>query len=414
MAKVATGARNRATMAPPSPITLEQAQRRLCALAAPLPVERVDLAEAVGRYLAQDLLAQRTQPMADLSAMDGYAMAENDVRGPWRVKGESAAGHPFTGAIAAGEAVRISTGAYMPRGSGAVLLQENATRDGEMVALNGEDEPTTRHIRRAGFDFTKGDVLLEKGTAIGPAQLALAISGGHGALPLHRQPSLAVLDSGDELSADPVNCGPHQLPATNGPAIAALARPFISHVQRIGPVSDTMEALLDGLDRASDADVIVTSGGASVGDHDLVRPALERWGATIDFWRVSIKPGKPLLVAQRGKQVIVGLPGNPVSSFVTAYLFLLPLLRTMGGASANFPHHIPTPCVDALPTGGNRTEFLRGCTVDGGVALIDEQDSSALRALASADVLIRRDIDAPATEPGDMVNCYRIQNGGIA
>ncbi len=401
-------------MAPPKPIPLEQAQERLCALATLLPVEQVDVAEAVGRYLAQDLLAQRTHPMADLSAMDGYAMAESDVRGPWCLVGESAAGHPFEATLATGEAVRISTGAHMPRGAGAVLLQENAARDGEMVSLNGEGEPTARHIRRAGFDFADGDVLLRSGTAIGPAQLALAISGGHGTLPMHRQPSLAVLDSGDELSADPVNCGPHQLPASNGPAIAALARPFISNVRRIGPVRDTMEAILDGLDQASGADVIVTSGGASVGDHDLVQPALERWGATIDFWRVSIKPGKPLMVAQRGKQMIVGLPGNPVSSYVTAYLFLLPLLRTMAGASTRFAHAIPTPCVDPLPAGGSRTEFLRGRTVDGGVTLVDEQDSSALRALAAADVLIRRDIDAPATKPGDMVNCYRIQNGGIA
>ena len=287
-------------------------------------------------------------------------------RGGW--SGESAAGHPFTGRLSKGEAARISTGAIMPDGAGAVLLQENATRDGELLSLNGEGDPTARHIRRAGFDFPEGDVLLKKGTAIGPAQLALAISGGHGALPMHRRPSLAVLDSGDELSADPENCGAHQIPASNGPAIAALARPFVSQVQRIGPVQDTMEAMLEGLDRASAADVIVTSGGASVGDHDLVRPALEKWGATIDFWRVAIKPGKPLMVARRGEQVILGLPGNPVSSFVTAYLFLLPLLRTHGRSRRKpspfapdavcrcLCHRVasaPSSCAAALSDGGS-------------------------------------------------------------
>ncbi|MGB3795703.1 MAG: molybdopterin molybdotransferase MoeA [Alteraurantiacibacter sp.] len=401
-------------MTPPKPVPLKEAQERLCDLASPLPVQMVGAADAVGRYLGQNISARRTQPTADLSAMDGYAVLAEDVFGPWTIIGESAAGHPFPGKLCAGQAARISTGAIIPDGAGAVLLQENATRDGEHLNLNGEGDPTPRHIRRAGFDFAKGDVLLEKGTAIGPAQLALAISGGHGQLPMHQMPSLAVLDSGDELSVDPENCGAHQIPASNGPAIAALARPFVSQIHRIGPVRDTMDAMLYGLDRASSADVIVTSGGASVGDHDLVRPALEEWGASIDFWRVAIKPGKPLMVARRGKQVILGLPGNPVSSFVTAYLFLLPLLRTMGGAREGLPYSSLMPCIDALPPGGKRTEFLRGRFAQGGIALIDEQDSSALRALAAADLLIRRDIDAPATQADAMVPCYRIQNGGIA
>lgn len=401
-------------MALPKPIPLEEAQERICGLSSPLPGETVGANYAIGRYLAEDLSARRTQPTADLSAMDGYAVGEDDLAGPWTVVGESAAGHPFAGSLKHGEAARISTGAIMPDGAGAVLLQENAARDGNALALNGEGDPTPRHIRRAGFDFTNGDILLHKGTLIGPAQLALAISGGHGSLPVHRRPSLAVLDSGDELSSDPANCEAHQIPASNGPAISALAGPFVSKVMRIGPVRDTMDAMLEGLERASSADVIVTSGGASVGDHDLVQPALREWGAQIDFWRVAIKPGKPLMVATRGNQVILGLPGNPVSSFVTAYLFLLPLLRKMAGASDALPHTVPMPCITPLPPGGKRTEFLRGRLVGGGVAMIDEQDSSALRALAAADLLIRRDIGAAPSSAGDMVQTYCIQNGGIA
>jgi len=401
-------------MALPKPIPLEEAQARICALAAPLSPETVEASEAIGRHLSEDLLARRTQPAADLSAMDGYAVGEFDLAGPWQVVGESAAGHPFASALSKGQAARISTGAFMPDGAGAVLLQENATREGNDLALNGEGDPTPRHIRRAGFDFSSGELLLGRGTRIGPAQLALAISGGYGAVPVHSRPSLAIMDSGDELSADPANCAAHQIPASNGPAIAALCQPFTSGALRIGPVRDTMEAMLAGLEKASAADVIVTSGGASVGDHDLVQPALREWGAEIDFWRVSIKPGKPLMVATRGKQVILGLPGNPVSSFVTAYLFLLPLLRQMAGALEVLPHGIPMPCVTPLPAGSKRTEFLRGRIVEGGVSLIEEQDSSALRALAAADVLIRRDIDAPGTKAGDAVIIYRIQNGGIA
>lgn len=398
----------------PKPISLEEAQERLCALAAPLPVQNVKSEEAFGRFLAQDVQARRTQPTVDLSAMDGYAVSGDDLSGPWQVVGESAAGHPFSGTLGKGQAARISTGAIMPEGAGAVLLQENATRDGYGLSLNGGGDPTPRHIRRAGFDFSQGEVLLNKGTFIGPAQLALALSGGHGLLPVHRLPTLGVLDSGDELSADPGDCSPHQIPASNGATLAALARQLVSQVHRVGPVRDTMDAMLDGLERTSAADVIVTSGGASVGDHDLVKPALEEWGATIDFWRLAIKPGKPFMVARRGKQLILGLPGNPVSSFVTAYLFLLPLLRQMAGARDILPYATPMPCVTPLPAGGKRTEFLRGNLVEGGVALIAEQDSSALRALAAAEVLIRRDIDAPATQVGQVVNTYRIQNGGIA
>lgn len=302
----------------------------------------------------------------------------------------------------------------MPSGADAVLLQENATRDGNALSLNGEGNPTSRHIRRAGFDFQAGEVLLRKGGRIGPAQLALALSGGHGLLPVHRLPSIAVLDSGDELSGNPENCEAHQIPASNGPAIAALARPFVSDCLRIGPVKDTMDLMLDGLERAASADVIVTSGGASVGDHDLVKPALKKWGATIDFWRVAMKPGKPLMVARRGDQVILGLPGNPVSSFVTAYLFLLPVLRKMAGADEVLPHPVAMPCITPLPPGRKRTEFLRGRMVGAHVALIEEQDSSALRALAEADVLIRRNVDAAPTSAGETVETYRIRNGGIA
>jgi molybdopterin molybdotransferase len=396
------------------PIPLAEAQARLLALAAPRPAENLALERALGRYLAAPLAARRTQPAADLSAMDGYAMRGDDLSGPWTVVGESAAGHPFGGSLAPGQTIRISTGALLPADAGVVLLQENATRDGDALSLNGEGDPSPQHVRRAGFDFADGDPLLPTGTRLGPAQIALALSGGHGTAHVHALPSIAVLDSGDELAADPANCAPYQIPASNGAMLAAMAAPYAASLIRLGPVPDTLDAMANALDRASDADVIVTSGGASVGDHDLVRPALEAWGAEIDFWRVAIKPGKPLLIACKGRQIVVGLPGNPVSSFVTAQLFLLPLLRKLAGAANPLPRIVSAQLDGSVPPGGNRLEFLRARWHDGRLRPITQQDSSALRALSAADALVERPIDAPATGDGDAIRAYLLDNGGIA
>jgi molybdopterin molybdotransferase len=398
----------------PPPLALAEAQARLLAQVEPLGAEAIPAEQAIGRYLAEALAARRTQPAADLSAMDGYAMRSDDLAGPWRVVSESAAGHPFAGALARGEAIRISTGALMPAGDGVVLLQENADRERDTLALNGEGEASARHIRRAGFDFRSGDEVLAAGTRIGPAQLALALAAGHGELAVHSLPTLAALDSGDELTADPTACAPHQIPASNGAMLAAMAAPHVASIARLGPVPDRMEAMLAALDKASDVDVIVTSGGASVGDHDLVRPALEHWGATIDFWRVAMRPGKPLLVARRGKQWILGLPGNPVSSYVTAFLFLLPLLRALGGASHPLPRAVTMRLGADLPASGNRTEFVRARLVGDSLFPLVEQDSSALVALARADALIERPADAPAASAGNLVRAYWLENGGVA
>ncbi|WP_347303788.1 molybdopterin molybdotransferase MoeA [Croceibacterium sp. TMG7-5b_MA50] len=388
------------------PIPLEEAQRRLLAAAAPLGTEQVATAEAAGRFLAAPLAAIRTQPAADLSAMDGYAMLGDDLAGPWQVVGRSAAGRPFTGTLALGQCVRIATGALMPADAAAVLLQEEAARDGDTLNLLPGGEASARHVRRAGFDFAAGDPLLPAGAPVGPAQIALLLSAGHAALPVGRRPRLAVLDSGDELATDPATCAPHQIPASNGAMLAAMAGPHVATLTRIGPVADTLEALADALQQAEGADVLVTSGGASVGDHDLIRPALEAWGATIDFWRVAIRPGKPLLVARRGDQWIIGLPGNPVSSYVTAVLFLLPLLRALARASDPLPRTLRLPLATPLPAAGTRMEFLRGRLTPNGVVPQGKQDSSALLSLAGSDALIRRPARAMAAAAGEMVEIH--------
>jgi molybdopterin molybdotransferase len=399
-------------MTPPLP--LDEAQRRLLGAVGPLSAERVPIERALGRYTAEDLTAARTQPAADLSAMDGFAVPEGDLAGPWRVVGESAAGHPFALALAPGEAVRISTGARMPAGAGAVLLQENAARDGDRLALNGEGEPAPRHIRRAGFDFRAGDLLLPAGSRMTAAQIALAIAGGLSSIATHALPRVVVIDSGDELAVDPAACAEHQIPASNGAMLAAMAAPHVSHVRRIGPVPDRLDALLAAFADAAEADVIVTSGGASVGDHDLVRPALDAWGARIDFWRVAMRPGKPILVARRGPQWILGLPGNPVSSYVTAFLFLVPLLRKLGGAAHPLPAAIRLVLGEDMSPAGDRLELVRAVQRGGVVAPAGEQDSSALRALAASNALIRREIGSPAARKGELVDVYLLENGGIA
>jgi len=401
------------------PIELEEAQRRLLALVQPLPIERVDIEGALGRYLAEPIHARRTQPAADLSAMDGYAVTQGDLAGPWQVIGESAAGHPFAGEVRAGEAVRISTGAILPPSCGNVIIQEDLQRQGTALTLTGTPpEPPHKHVRPCGMDFKEGSEVLPAGIRIGPAQAALAIAAGHKHLPVRRAPRLVVIDSGDELADDPEDCGPNQIPASNGTMLLAMARALPVEAERIGPVADSMEALAAAFARCDRADVIVTSGGASVGDHDLVRPALEAWGARMEFWRVAIKPGKPILVATRevrGRtQLILGLPGNPASSLVTAFHFLLPILRALLGAKRPIPMQIITRLGAPIRANGGRREFLRGHW-DGETARpVALQDSGALASLAASNVLIDRYSHASAAPVGEEVRIYLLENGGIA
>lgn len=394
-------------------LALADAQAQLLAMTGPLPAEDVPVSRTLGRYLTRSLVARRTHPPADLSAMDGYALGDCTA-GPWQVIGESAAGHPFGGRITATQAVRISTGAVLPDGAMTVLLQEDAARDGDALHLAGESPSPGRHIRRAGFDFTQGDALRQVGERIDAAAIALAIAAGHATLPVCRPPSIVVIDSGDELAADPTQCAPHQIPASNGPMLEAMLAALPCTVRRIGPVPDDHAALAAALRDAEGADLVVTSGGASVGDHDLIRPALEEWGADIAFWRVAMKPGKPLMVARRGGQFVLGLPGNPVSSFVTALLFLLPLVRALLGARFPLPKRFHAPLGTEMKPGGIRLEFVRARWDGKRLVPLAEQDSSGLSALASANALIERPPNAPAAAVGTLVPFILLENGAIA
>lgn len=386
-------------------LSVADAQARIGALGALLPVETVPLVEAAGRWAAANVAAIRTQPAADLSAMDGYAIRFGEMPGPWRVVGESAAGGGLDRPLAPGEAARIFTGAPMPEGADTVLIQEEAGRDGDLLSLTGEGPPGRgAHVRLRGSDFNTGAALIASGERLTPARIALAAIGGHGTLMVRRRPRIALLSTGDELVVPGAATAGARLPASNAPMLATLLAGLPVQVEDRGIVPDRLEALVEAFRAAADCDVIVTTGGASVGDHDLVRPALQAAGASIDFWRVAMKPGKPLMAGRLGRTAVVGLPGNPVSAFVTASLFLKPLIATMLGAVDPLPPSRPAPLAGPLRPTGARAEYLRGRWQAGAVEALEGQDSAALAMLAAAELLIVRPPHAPAAAAGEFVD----------
>ncbi|MET0309135.1 MAG: gephyrin-like molybdotransferase Glp [Sphingomonas sp.] len=389
-------------------LPVADAQSRLLGLAGPVGLEMVPLAPAAGRWAAQDVRALRTQPSADLSAMDGYAIRFADMPGPWEVIGESAAGRPFPGTIAPGQATRIFTGAPIPEGSDTILVQEEAARDGTRLALAGDGPPRLgRNVRRKGLDFSEGDILISAGERLTAARIAVAGTGGLAILPVRRKVRVAIAATGDELVPPGAPAGAGQLPETNRLMLAAQLADLPVEIVDLGILPDRLDAL-EAAFRAIHADVLVTTGGASVGDHDLVRPALEAAGARIDFWRIALRPGKPMMAGLLGDAVVVGLPGNPVSAFVTALLFVRPLILHLSGAADPLPRTRPAILGEPLPANGERTDYLRAELHDGRAFASTIQDSSMLRTLARAGCLIVREPGAPAANPGDSVEILDI------
>jgi molybdopterin molybdotransferase len=385
-------------------ITPEEAQARILALGTPVAVESVSLLEAAKRWTARDIIARRTQPARDLSAMDGYAIRFADLPGPWRVIGESAAGAPFIGHVGTGEVARIFTGAAVPEGADTIIIQEEVTRKGDTLTQTGEGPPHLgAHVRRAGSDFREGDRLIALGDALGPAALGLAAAGGYGMLDVHRRIRVAILSTGDELVPAGAPTGPDRLPNANAPMLAALLGALPVQIVDLGIVPDDRAALAAAFAAATDCDVVVTSGGASVGDHDLVRPVLLDLGAMLDFWKVMMRPGKPLMAGTLGPTIVLGLPGNPVSAFVTATLFLLPLVGHLSGARDALPRRIAATCNAPMPAVGPRTDFVRARWDGRVLAPLPSTDSGVLSSLARADALIVRAAGAEATPAGQPV-----------
>jgi molybdopterin molybdotransferase len=385
-----------------------EALRLVLVDAKPLPVEIVPLDRAHGRVLAEDTAALRTQPPAAVSAMDGYAVRAGDVAtapAVLKVIGEIAAGHPFTKQIAAGQAARIFTGGVMPEGSDTVVIQELTSREGDNVTVQ-KSTAKGRNVRNQGIDFTQGEVLLRKGRRLTDRDVMLAAAMNHPSVSVYRQPKVAVLGTGDELVAPGSTPRSGEIVYSNGFALITLARNEGADAHDLGIARDRVEDIAKAIRRAREwgADILVTSGGASVGEHDLVQRALAAEGLDLSFWRVALRPGRPMMHGRLGAMQVLGVPGNPVSSYVCAFLFLVPLIRRLSGRSDIKLRPERARLGGNLPANDERADYLRATLAHGPDGLVatplPSQDSSLMAPLARADCLVIREAHAPPAVAG--------------
>ncbi|MGE0211844.1 MAG: gephyrin-like molybdotransferase Glp [Parvibaculaceae bacterium] len=395
-------------------LPVDEARARILKGVKPLPHEPVALKDALGRVLAKPLKATRDQPPFDASAMDGYAVRAADAgEAPTRLKliGSAPAGQRFEGRLGRGEAVRIFTGAPLPPGADAIVIQENADLAGDEVTVRAP-AVKGKHIRRRGLDFRRGETVIEAPLRLNPRMIGLSAAMNHAELPVHRKPSVAILATGDELVSPGGSPAPDQIVTSNTSAISSLVRLWGAAPQDLGIARDTMAATAAAIARAEDAHVLVTTGGASVGEHDLVRQTLQALGFRIGFWKIAMRPGKPLMFATRGVQRVIGLPGNPVSAIICARLFLKPLIDRLLGLDE------PDVLIEArlaspLFRNDERQDYLRArLGVDAAgrttVTPFSVQDSSMQRLLASADALIVRPPRDPARKAGAKVKVLKL------
>ena len=400
-------------------ISVDEARGRILETLRPTPAEVVALADAWNRVTAREVLARLTQPPADVSAMDGYALRAEDgcLGARLTVIGAAPAGHPFGHGVGPGEAVRLFTGSVVPDGADAILLQEDATRDGAIVQVNEAVAPG-RHIRRAGQDFRAGDVVVPRGRRITARDVGVAAAANHPWLSVHRRPRVAILATGDEIAMPGEPIPPGGIVSSNSHALAALVRAAGGEPVVLPVARDEHAAIGAAADAVAGMDMLVTTGGASVGDHDLVIESLKARGMTLDFWRIAMRPGKPLLFGQLGAMPVLGLPGNPVSALVCAILFLLPALSVLSGLPG-----APPPVTSAILGAGvkandQRADYLRAAIeLDSAGRIVvfpfAVQDSAMLRRLAAADALVLRAPHAPALEEGAEVGIIRLDSLGL-
>ena len=391
-------------------LSVEDARARMLAGVSPLPAERVLLSQTLGRVLAEDILAARDQPPFAASAMDGWAVRAADGAGPRRIVGESAAGHGYAGTVGAGEAVRIFTGAPVPSGADHVVIQEDATREGLSVTIPAITHP--RHVRPAGQDFHAGARLLRAGARLDPWRLSLAAAAGRATLSLAPRPKVAILSTGEEVVEPGGAPGPFQIFNSGTTALCALVRSWGGEAMALRPVGDDLAATAGAVEGVT-CDLLVTLGGASVGDHDLVKPALATLGLRLVVESVNVRPGKPTWFGTLGDgRPVLGLPGNPASALVCAELFLGPLIRALQGADPALTM-IQARSLHPLTANGPREHWMRARLCQGVDATLTaesfaDQDSSLVTVFAEADALIRRPTDAPALAAGDLVEILRL------
>ena len=396
-------------------ISVEEARARILAAIPQTPSETVPIAEAHGRVATEDLTARLNHPPDAVSAMDGYALRSADVgEAPLRLRkiGVSRAGARFVGTLGAAQCIRIFTGAVVPEGADVIALQEDAEEAGDEVILR-EVGPPGRFIRRAGMDFSVGQTLVSAGRALSARDIGLLASSGHGEVPVRRRPRVAILSTGDELVAPGAIPGPDQIVGSNGIALAAAVRSWGAEAVEIGIASDETGAIAAAADQARGADLLITSGGASVGDHDLVQAGFAERDFKTDFWRIAMRPGKPLMFGHIGELPVVGVPGNPVSALVCAMLFVRPAIRKMLGMAGAAPEFDRARLTVAMAANDKREEYGRGRlerAADGALMVtpFSAQDSAMQKLLAHADCLIRRAPHASAAAVGEEVEIVRL------
>src|SRR6516225_992737 len=390
-------------------LSVADALARVLADAKALPAADTPLVDAHGRVLARNVTALRTQPPDSMSAMDGYAVRAADVADvPTRLKiiGEVAAGRPFEKVVGPREAARIFTGGVVPAGADTIVIQEHTTRSGDDVTVT-RAAAAGRNIRVQGLDFRAGEVLLKHGHRLAARDLALAAAMNHPTLPVHRRPKLALLATGDELVPPGSTPGPGQIVYSNGFALMALAHAEGADAIDLGIVPDRLDDTVAAVRKAREvkADILVTTGGASVGDYDLVQKAFGAEGMTLSFWKVAVRPGRPLMHGRLGHMQVLGLPGNPVSAFVCGLLFLVPLLRTLSGRTDINLQTESAWLGGSLPANDERADYLRAALdVDPQGRLVatpfGTQDSSMVATLSRANCLLIREPYAAPAEPG--------------
>jgi molybdopterin molybdotransferase len=399
-------------------ISVEEALARLLALIDTLPREQISLADGLGRVLAEEVAARRTQPPFAVSAMDGYAVRADDLAEipvELRIVAEVPAGAGFGGRVGPGEAARIFTGAPMPAGTDTIVIQEDTERSGDSVRVR-EGAPRGRYVRREGLDFAEGDVLLHPGRRLGARDIGLLAAMNRPWLFVHRRPRIGILSTGDEIVMPGEPIGPHQIVSSNGLALAAVAAACGAIAVSVGNAPDDPEALRRIAAATSGVDLLVTTGGVSVGEHDLVRDALAVDGFDLDFWQIAMRPGKPLMVGRYRGTPMLGLPGNPVSTVVCALLFLKPAIERLSGLSPAAEPVATARLGAALPANDRRQDYLRARlarAADGSeeVFAFEVQDSSMMRLLSAADCLILRPPYAPAAATGSIVPIIRFPAG---
>lgn len=389
-------------------ISVEDALARLFALVDPLDIEHVPLREAANRVLARDVAATRSQPPFAASSMDGYALrgAEVEPDAMFKVVGEAAAGHRFQGEVRAGQAVRIFTGAPVPQGADFVVIQEDVTRRGDLITL-GHRVGTKDNIRPAGGDFGIGQTV-HAPLRLRPADIALLAAMNIAQVPVTRRPRVAILATGDELVQPGENPSPDQIIASNSYGLAAMLESLGAQVQMLPIARDTVASLKQAFALGHDADLIITIGGASVGDHDLVGPVAAEMGMEQAFYKVAMRPGKPLMAGRLGGAAMIGLPGNPVSAMVCGTVFVAPVVCKMLGLGAQPTPMREAPLARSLPANGPRAHYMRARIKDGALHPDDRQDSSLLSVLATADALMVRPVDDPPREIGEIVQYFPI------